>query len=350
MYSTTKGEMHIRPGIFDKIPAIAKGSKVLVSGANGFLAIWTTQLLLERGYSVRGTVRSENKSKYLKDYFASIGYKDKLEVVFVEDISKDGAFDEAVQNVDAILHIASPIAAVISPDEMIRPAIEGTTGILKSALKTGNKVKRIVVTSSTSAVMPPVIDKPTVLSELDWDTHFPRRKARKLTNKQFIAPLRRAWDYYNTHKLQTQWDITTLTPSWPPIHEVKSASSLNYSLAVWYNTVIENKTSTKEFLSASQAWVDVRDLALAHILALENPEAGGERILVTGVDAANSLSPTLLPSHNPLPVGYPEMTKEQRTYNLLFDTSKQKRLLDIRFRSLEETTKDIFECISERGW
>lgn len=70
------------------MPTISKGDKVLVSGANGFLAMWIVRLLLERGYTVRGTVRSESKGRYVKDYFAARGYSDKLELVNVDDIIK----------------------------------------------------------------------------------------------------------------------------------------------------------------------------------------------------------------------------------------------------------------------
>lgn len=36
----------------------------------------------------------------------------------------------------------------------------------------------------------------------------------------------------------------------------------------------------KDKLSDSNSWIDVRDAALAHILALENEAAGNERIIV----------------------------------------------------------------------
>ena len=71
------------------MPAIASG-KVLVTGANGYIALWIVRLLLEAGYSVRGTIRSESKAGYLRKLFASYG--DKLELVIVEDITKVRAF------------------------------------------------------------------------------------------------------------------------------------------------------------------------------------------------------------------------------------------------------------------
>jgi nucleoside-diphosphate-sugar epimerase len=86
--------------------AISSPAKVLVTGANGYLATWVVKKYLEAGYSVRGTVRSLSKSAFLKDQFAHYG--DRFELVVVEDITKDGAFDEAVKDVDAIAHTASP--------------------------------------------------------------------------------------------------------------------------------------------------------------------------------------------------------------------------------------------------
>ena len=67
------------------MPAITSG-KILVTGANGFIAVWVVKSLLERGYAVRGTVRTESKAAHLKQLFASYG--DKLEIVVVEDITK----------------------------------------------------------------------------------------------------------------------------------------------------------------------------------------------------------------------------------------------------------------------
>ena len=69
-----------------RMPAVASPSKVLVSGANGYIAAWVVRTLLEKGYAVRGTVRSEAKGVHLKKLFAEHG--DKFEVVVVEDITK----------------------------------------------------------------------------------------------------------------------------------------------------------------------------------------------------------------------------------------------------------------------
>lgn len=67
------------------MPTVSSG-KVLVTGANGYVAFWVVEKLLAAGYEVRGTVRSESKAKHIRDYFKSHG--DKLEIVIVEDITK----------------------------------------------------------------------------------------------------------------------------------------------------------------------------------------------------------------------------------------------------------------------
>ncbi|KAF8987068.1 hypothetical protein BDQ17DRAFT_1375438 [Cyathus striatus] len=67
------------------MPTVKPGVKVLVTGANGYLAMWIVRTLLERGYSVRGTVRSASKGTYLTEYFK--GYGDRFEIYIVPDIT-----------------------------------------------------------------------------------------------------------------------------------------------------------------------------------------------------------------------------------------------------------------------
>ena len=67
------------------MPALDSG-KVLVTGANGYIAVWIVKSLLEAGFAVRGTVRSESKAAHLRSLFRSSG--DKFETVVVPDITK----------------------------------------------------------------------------------------------------------------------------------------------------------------------------------------------------------------------------------------------------------------------
>lgn len=65
------------------MPTIAPGEKVLVTGANGFLAVHIVDRLLKKGYAVRGVVRSLDKGEHLKKLFT----QDKFEIAVVQDIT-----------------------------------------------------------------------------------------------------------------------------------------------------------------------------------------------------------------------------------------------------------------------
>ena len=69
------------------MPSVVSGSKVLVTGANGYVAFWIVKYLLEGGFSVRATVRSESKGTYLNQQFASFVDQGKLELAYVRDIT-----------------------------------------------------------------------------------------------------------------------------------------------------------------------------------------------------------------------------------------------------------------------
>lgn len=68
------------------MPTITPGDKVLVTGANGFLAVHVVKAFLEHGYSVRGTIRSQAKGLHLHKLFSSYG--NKFETVIVKDITQ----------------------------------------------------------------------------------------------------------------------------------------------------------------------------------------------------------------------------------------------------------------------
>jgi nucleoside-diphosphate-sugar epimerase len=57
------------------MPTLQPGAKVLVTGAHGYIAVWVVRTLLEQGYAVRGTVRSEAKGAHLKILFDKYGDK-----------------------------------------------------------------------------------------------------------------------------------------------------------------------------------------------------------------------------------------------------------------------------------
>lgn len=133
------------------------GELILVTGATGHLGYRTVVLALEAGYKVRAAVRSQAKVEMIltSQSIKALAPSSKLDFIIVPDIVADDAYDNAVKDVQAILHIASPLPFPTEDFErdIIEPAIQGTTNILKAAAKEPS-VKRIVITSSGIAVIP----------------------------------------------------------------------------------------------------------------------------------------------------------------------------------------------------
>ncbi|KAJ7596413.1 hypothetical protein C8J56DRAFT_917374 [Mycena floridula] len=346
------------------MPTVRPGSKILVSGVNGYIGIWVARYLLEKGYLVRGTVRSDSKGRFLEEMFASYG--DKFECMIVEDITADGAFDEAVKGVEGIEHIASPVfSGKVEKDhqEVIDAAVKGTVGILKSALKHGSSIKRIVLTSSGGAVRE-TLPEPKVFDENDWneqsiqsveklgkDSPFKYYASKTLAEKA-------AWNFQQEHKSEVSWELVTLCPTYsfgPVIHEVSTVNSLNASVAFWYRSVIDTTLTDEELAARNWTWIDVRDVAEAHILGLETDAAGGQRFLLSAgefgwqewLDIAHGLPSSTISAR--ISKGKPGASTG-RPFTIRFDNSKASRILGLTYRDMAETTKDMLEYFESRGW
>jgi NADPH:quinone reductase-like Zn-dependent oxidoreductase len=78
---------------------------ILVTGSTGFIGAHVVDNLLARGYRVRGATRSAQKGEQMKD--ARPHYASKLDFVVVEDFTKTGVFDSAMDGIDGVIHVAS---------------------------------------------------------------------------------------------------------------------------------------------------------------------------------------------------------------------------------------------------
>ncbi|CEQ42764.1 SPOSA6832_04619, partial [Sporobolomyces salmonicolor] len=214
------------------------------------------QQLINRGFRVRGTVRSAEKGEYLTNLVKS----DKWSYVIVEDVEQEGAFDEAVKGVDAVLHTASPFHFRVTDPytDLIHPAVRGTEGLLSSALKE-RKIQRVVVTSSFAAIVNPH-DPVYTFTEKDWNETSPKMVEEKGK------------------------DVDPLIFG-PIIHQCPSADKLNTSVNNFYQYLI-GKKDAESAQTGFGSLVDVRDVARLHIDSLVTAEAGGQRFLVSNTDGS----------------------------------------------------------------
>jgi uncharacterized protein YbjT (DUF2867 family) len=92
---------------------IPKGSIVLVTAANGYIANHVVGLFLNLGYRVRGTVRSDKP--WLNSFFEEKYDKDKFETVIVANLPADNALDEAIRGVSAVVQVVNKTSRVKCP-------------------------------------------------------------------------------------------------------------------------------------------------------------------------------------------------------------------------------------------
>lgn len=232
------------------------------------------------------TVRSAEKGeKILAAYPESS--KGQLSFVVVPDIAQEGAFDQVVVSeppFDAVLHTASPFHFRFQdPKELLDPAIHGTKGILLAIKEKAPSVKRVVITSSFAAIVS-TDGHPDVYSESLWNQVTYEEgiedRAKTYRASKTLAE-RAAWSFMEEEK--PGFSLATLCPPYvfgPPIHAPESQAALNTSNA-YFAMLMHGGWKQQLPPTGTWLWVDVRDIALAHVRAMEVPEAGGKRFFIT---------------------------------------------------------------------
>ncbi|RDX50524.1 NAD dependent epimerase/dehydratase [Lentinus brumalis] len=338
------------------MPAVKSG-KVLVTGVNGFIAGWVTQLLLEHGFTVRGTVRSAEKAIPIRNVLAAYG--DRLEITVVEDMTLPGAFDEAVIGVDAIVHLASQVHVhAEDPDEIIRPAVDGTTDILRSASRSESSVKRIVYVSSLAAVVNSRRGKPVVYTEEDWNDADPAEVREKGVNANPAAKYRAskalaekaAWSFCEEGRAKgaMAWDLVTLCPPWTfgPVLGAASPDDLTFSVERWFSICTKEVDDPTNWSVTD--WADVRDFACATLLSLTKPEAGGERFIIAR--SPFYWKQWVAITRRLLGKPVPEDAQEAYQFDVAFSSQKSKDVLGLHYRDMEETAAFMVEDFKAKGW
>ncbi|MEN5162184.1 NAD-dependent 4,6-dehydratase LegB [Achromobacter kerstersii] len=122
-------------------------SKVLVTGADGFIGSHLTELLVREGYEVKALSQynSFNNWGWLED----VDCLDQLEVL-TGDVRDPYYCNHITKDVDVVFHLAALIAipySYVAPDSYVDTNIKGTLNICQAAKQNG--VKRVIHTSTS---------------------------------------------------------------------------------------------------------------------------------------------------------------------------------------------------------
>ena len=269
---------------------------ICVTAGTGFIASHIIKKLLEQGHDVRTTVR-DPKSKRV-DFLRELEKSEPVQksggtlTIFQADLTVPGSFDEAFSNgCEIIIHTAAVVKTTSSNpwDEIISPAVNGATDVAKAAAKyydnNNNEIlssasdddqkidekkkkkkrgiRRIVQTSSVSSCHQPENDrrpdkqnKPFDESEwrLDLRPHrFPYEAAKVLSERAI-----------NEH---FPGEVIAILPSFTigPMLSSEVRSTLS-AVKLFANREMPLAPSPRT------SFVDVRDVADAHIAAAFSPK------------------------------------------------------------------------------
>ncbi|EEF48916.1 phenylacetaldehyde reductase [Ricinus communis] len=317
-----------------------EGKTVCVTGASGYIASWIVKFLLQRGYTVKASVRDPNDPRKTEHLRSLDGAEERLQL-FKADLLEEGSFDAAVEGCRGVFHTASPFYHDITdPQELIDPAVKGTLNVLNSCAKTPS-VKRVVLTSSIAAVAYNGKPRtPEVVVDETWfsDPDFCRESKLWYVVSKTLAE-DAAWKFAKEKGL----DLVAINPAMVvgPLLQ----PTLNTSAAA----VLSLLKGANTFPNASFGWVNVKDVANAHIQAFEIPSASGRHCLVERVahySEVVNITRELYPDFQ-----FPEKCADEKPYVPTYQVSKEKaKGLGIDFIPLNVSLKETVESLKEKGF
>ncbi|KAI3858535.1 hypothetical protein MKX03_005583 [Papaver bracteatum] len=319
---------------------------VCVTGGAGYFASWLIKSLLEHGYTVRTTVRSDSgQVSHLKSLPEASG--DKLQV-FIADLERPESFDDVIDGCIGVFHVAHPMIDFTRKteepqDKMINTSAEGSIGVLKACLKS-KTVKKVIYTSSAVAALF-ISNKKDVeeINENMWSEVDTLRENGKWYPLSKTLTERAMFEFAEQHGL----DLVSVLPSM--IVGGFLTSSLPYSLKISQALVLGNNELCN-LLSTINNAVHIDDAASAHIFLFECTNAKGRYICssadITIHDIAKFMS-----------TKYPEL---QLPTELLMEIEEEKpihlssdKLLSCGFNfkyNFEDMYTDAIQCCKDKGF
>ncbi|KAJ4755004.1 Cinnamoyl-CoA reductase [Rhynchospora pubera] len=240
------------------------GHTVCVTGAAGFIASWLVKRLLERGYTVKGTVRKPDDDK--NEHLRSLDGASERLVLLKADLLDPESLRAAFAGCEGVFHTASPVTD--DPELMMEPAVMGTKNVINVAADTG--IKRVVFTSSIGTVyMNPHRSPDMLVDETCWsDLDYCKNTKNWYCYAKTIAE-KEAWAVAREQGV----DLVVVNPVLVLGPLLQSTVNASTAHIMKYLT-----GSAKVYINASQAYVHVKDVAEAHVKVFEAPEASGRYI------------------------------------------------------------------------
>lgn len=345
---------------------IDKSRPVLVTGASGYVAGWIVKRLLDEGLTVHAAVRNpadQSKVRHLIELASNSPGQLQL---FKADLLENGSYAKAMAGCEVVFHVASPFTLNIKDpqQDLVDPAVAGTTSVLTSASLT-RSVKKVILTSSCAAIYGDTADKAFVnngvFTEQHWNTtsslrHQPYSFSKTMAEKT-------AWQMANS---QSRWQLIVINPSF-----VIGPGIISHTTSESFNLIrqLGNDRLKAGLPDVGVGTVDVRDLAEAHFRAAYLPGAHGRNIISAHNTSLLDIAKALLPRYSAYPIPTRTLPKwlvwlvgpladktttrkfVSRNVGYSWHASNEKsiRELNMAYRPLQETVQAMFQQLIDDG-
>lgn len=321
---------------------------VCVTGGTGFLASWMIKRLLEDGYFVNATVRSNSGSRKDLSYLTNLPRASERLKIFDADLSKPETFEAPIKGCIGVFHVAHPMDfASKEPEQVItEKSIKASLGILQACIDS-KTVKKVVYTSSVSAILFNGKKHTEFIGEETW------------SDIEYIRTYQKQGAWYHISKTLTEkatlefaekegLDVVTVLP--PFIHGPFLGPHCPGSVRTAMAMIFGDTDTYKILLKAPLVHVD--DVASAHIHLLEYPNAKGRYICSRTEILIEDLYKFLSVRYPEYKIPNIEFLKSDDAEKLMYPTASSKKLLDTGFQfkhGLEEMFDDAIECCKQKN-
>ncbi|RFU78330.1 hypothetical protein TARUN_3852 [Trichoderma arundinaceum] len=332
---------------------------VLLTGATGYLGYIILVDLLKHGYHVRAAVRSMEKAEKviaapsIKEISPSA---DQLSFALVSNMGSPGAYDEAVTGVKYIIHAAAPIPTWGQGEQdsdtlerrFIKPSERGVIELLNAAAsKAGGTVKRVVMTSTTGAILPvSVVAGEQLEPSRIWDPEDRTEPTPPPYSSEFqayaaakVKALQTSEDFIKTNK--PPFDLITIFPPWIWSRD-ELVSTAKDMLSGSSNAVLLGLLTGEEsdFSMIGNA-AHGQDVARAHVAAL-NPEVAGNQSFVVIRDIVWEDSIAIAKKSHPGAFADGRLKAGRRhTIHIKWNTAKTENQLGLRLQPFEAIVESV---------
>ncbi|KAH5177984.1 hypothetical protein HBH68_184670 [Parastagonospora nodorum] len=330
---------------------------VFITGGSGHIGCRVIISALQAGYSVRAAVRSSSKATLIlaTPSIQALNPESKLTFVIVPDLLVDGAYDDAIKGAAYAIHVASPLATPLEEGEnyhtkLIQPAVKGTVNMLEAAKKYGG-VKRVVITSSVGGIAfwKDLHEWPaeTVVTEKTRAKNIPEPYTMDVEaySAGKIAALNETEAWMKREKGNISFDVVNIFPSFV-LGRDELATSPTEALKGTNLLVLGPVLGEKVDLPLVGSSVDVRDVALAHVKALDPKVPGNQGYLLTagGLEGRPLEDVFEIVARN-----FPDAVKAGVLPNNAriaskprkFDAAASEKALGMKYIDFEEQVKDV---------